>query len=121
MTENFRQAFNIVRKVGSPTKVTLVKRNGEEFTVYKPDDKGIFVPEWGIFVKCAPYDVHFIFEVPKDLPGWTHMCSCGSPAVAVSGDDYGHLGSPEGMMFVCKSHLDTSLETGKGLHADGAS
>jgi len=113
--ENYKKSFNIIRKAGDPTKVTLVGKDGKEYTIYKPDDKGIFVEEYGQFIKTAPYGNHFIFEVPKALPGWAHMCSCGSAAVLVGSNAYGHLGSPEGMMFVCHVHTTTNK------HADGSS
>lgn len=109
------QHFNIIRKAGDPNKVTLVTKDGKPYTIYKPSEKGIFIEDYGQFVKCAPYGNHFIFELPRNIPGWAHMCSCGSPAVMVGSNAYDHLGSPEGMMFVCQFH------TQKNKHADGSS
>ena len=101
--------FNIVKFINSPTKVTLQNNK----TVYKQDK--VFVPEYEGFVRCAPYDNHFTFEVPKDIQGPAYLCSCGSAAIFVGSKAYGHLGSHEGMMLVCKRHLDTNK------HADGSS
>ena len=114
MTDKYKQTFNIIRKAGDPTKVTLVTKDGKETTVYKPQDEKIFIQEYRAFVPCISYGNHFIFELPSHIPGWAHLCSCGSPAIMVGGDAYSHLGTPEGMMFACKHHLDFNK------HADGS-
>lgn len=106
--------FNIIRKAGDPNKVTLNLKSGKRVTVERPLDDKIFVPEYKNFVRCAPYGVHFIFEVPKSIfPAPSYMCSCGSAAVAVGSKAYTHLGSAEGLMFVCQHHLDYNK------HSDG--
>ena len=101
--------FNIVKFINSPTKVTL---HDARVINKKPH---VFVPEYKGFVRCAPYDNHFCFEVPKDIYGPAYLCSCGSLAVFVGSKAYGHLGSPEGMMLVCQWH------TTNNKHADGSS
>ena len=108
------QSFNIIRKAGDPTKVTLVTKDGKETTVYKSQDEKIFVQEYQTFIKCHEYGAHFVFELPSHIPGWAHMCSCGSPAILVGSKVYDHLGSAEGMMFSCQHHLDFNI------HADGS-
>jgi hypothetical protein len=105
-------SFNII-KVRTPTKVTLA--NG--MTFHKQEDQKFWIPELGGFIHAAPYDNHFIFEIPdtpktKGIP--SYMCSCGSFAVIPGSNAYAHLGSPEGMMLVCHYH------TTYNLHADGS-
>lgn len=85
-------------------------------TIYKSEK--IFVPEMGGFVVCAPYGNHCIFEFPKNKPKMFPMaygCSCGSVAVIVGSNAYGHLGSAFGAMLVCLCH------TTYNKHADGSS
>ena len=101
--------FNIIRIRNSPTKATLIN----ERVVYRKDK--IYVPEYKGFVKCVPYDNHFVFEVPSDIKGAAYLCSCGGIAVFVGSRAYGHLGSPEGMMLVCQAH------TTNNKHMDGSS
>ncbi len=103
------ETFNIIKFINSPTKVTLQNN----VTVQKQDK--VFVPEYQGFVRCAPYDNHFCFEVPVDIKGPSYLCSCGGIAVFVGSTAYGHLGSPEGMMLICQSH------TTNGKHMDGSS
>jgi len=101
--------FNIIKQLNSPTKATLIN----EIVVHRKDK--VFVPEYQGFVRCTPYDNHFVFEVPSDIKGPAYLCSCGGVAVFVGSKAYGHLGSPEGMMLICQFHTDN------GKHADGSS
>ena len=80
-------AFEIIKHAGDPKKATLP--NG---TVVRREEE-LFVPEWGVFVPCAPYDNHFVYHNPT--PGQSaYMCTCGSVAVITPPD--GRNG-----MFVC--------------------
>jgi len=82
----------------------------------------LWIPEYGRFVVCAPYDNHFIYEDPSKKTGrWVFMCTCGSPAVIVGSDAYAGHASPTsgvgiypGEMLVCKMHMD------RNKHADGS-
>lgn len=104
------QPFTIVKHMGDPN--TAVTLDGYKVQRY---DK-LFIKDFGAFVKCAPYDNHFIYREPTGKLGrWSYMCTCGGPAVYVGADAYGHLGSPEGMMFVCYIHTLTNK------HGDGSS
>ena len=103
------ETFNIIRIRNSPTKVTLQN----DVIVHKQES--VFVPEYQGFVRCVPYDNHFVFEVPSDIKGPAYLCSCGGIAVFVGSRAYGHLGSPEGMMLVCQAH------TTNNKHMDGSS
>lgn len=88
------------------------------YVVYREDK--LFVQEYNAEIPCAPYDNHFIFLDPHVLkPGdkqkfWFAMCTCGGPAVLVGSQAYKHLGSSQGMMFVCFIHLTY------GKHVDGS-
>jgi len=102
--------FNIIKHFGDAGKVTLV----DGTVIHKDPAERLFVPEYGVFVKCAPYGNHFIFEVPKRIKGPSWMCSCGSVAHMVGANAYGHLSSPEGAMIVCQHHTQFNK------HADGS-
>lgn len=96
--------FVTVKYYNSPNKVTL--DNGLTVTRAEKIDGVI----------CAPYDNHFIYEVPKRFKrSWFAMCTCGSPAVIVGSDVYKEDASPtkSGQMIVCLSHANT------GKHATG--
>jgi hypothetical protein len=103
------ETFNIIKQLNSPTKATLF-----EGTVVHRQEK-VFVLEYKWFVKCAPYDNHFVFAVPKKIKGPAYQCSCGSMAHFIGSNDYAHLSSLEGMMLTCMAHTTT------GKHADGSS
>lgn len=103
--------MNLIKFRNAPTKVTL--QDGT--VVQKTFMDYIYVPEYTAMIRIAPYDNQFVFEVPKGIIGPSYMCSCGSAAVFVGSNQYKHLGSKEGLMLVCKSHIDF------GKHADGSS
>jgi hypothetical protein len=110
MPDKAVHSFNII-KVRTPAQVTLA--NG--VVVKKPEQK-FWIKEMQGFISAAPYDNHFIFKVPKEIyPSPSYMCSCGSMAIYVGSTAYAHLGSAEGLMFVCQMHMDFNK------HADGAS
>jgi hypothetical protein len=78
------------------------------------------------WVRCAPYDNHFIYDDPmagKIIGRWTPMCTCGSPAVIVGYNVYKDQASPStkkestvpGEMLVCFNHAQF------GKHSDGSS
>lgn len=84
----------------------------------------IFFKEHG-YVKCAPYDNHFIYDDPmanKIIGRWTPMCSCGSPAGIIGYNAYKSDASPTtrkessvpGELLVCLAHAQY------GKHADGS-
>ena len=75
-------------------------------------------------VKCAPYEVHFIYEDISGKPfRWIQMCTCGSFAACVGYKGYKGDSSPTtladstrpGELFICYIHATT------GKHADGSS
>ena len=103
------ETFNIVRQINSPTKATLF----DGTIVYRKEK--IFVPEYGGEVKCAPYDNHFVFAVPRRIKGPAYLCSCGGMAHFIGSKDYAHLSSPEGLMLTCMAHTST------GKHVGGSS
>jgi hypothetical protein len=86
--------FNIIKHRGDPQKAEF------EGVAISREEK-LFVPEWNAFVTCAPYDNHFIFEIPvsrKKAGMSDYMCTCGAAGV---------VAKPEGektRMFVCLFH-----------------
>lgn len=90
------------------------------YKVHRTDK--IFIPKWGRFVVCTPYDNHFIYEDVSGKPNrWAHMCTCGYMAAVVGSKAYAQDASPatgggvKGEMFVCLAHAQ------HGKHADGSS
>jgi len=100
----------IIRAHNTPNKVTLV----DGTVIYRNPSGKMFIPEWGTEIVCAPYDNHFLFEVPKRIKGAAHLCSCGAPAVVVGAKAYAHLSSHKDAMLVCQHH------TMFNKHADGS-
>lgn len=91
--------FGIIRHHNSPHKATLP--NGQ--SVFRKET--IYVPEFGGDIKCAPYEEHFVFEVPKNIKNCSSfMCTCGSPAVIAGISGYLNDASPQGKLFLCLFH-----------------
>lgn len=94
MSDEKPNPFNVIKHRGDP--------QGAEFegVPIKRETK-IFIPEWGFFVNCAPYDNHFVFEVPRGRKRKgisEYMCTCGAAAV---------VSNPESInqrLFVCLLH-----------------
>ena len=107
-----KYSFSIIHHRGSLNEATTQ----DGYTVYRQEQ--VFIPEWGVFVKCAPYDNHFVFIDPvyeKVIGRWFASCTCGAMATLIGTKAYSHLGSPEGAMLVCHNH------TTFNKHADGSS
>lgn len=81
--------FNIIKHRGDPKEAKTLK--GKLIT----REETLFVAEWGAFVKCTPYDDHFLYQdnTPEQS---AYLCTCGSPAVVTPP-------GPQGM-FVCLFH-----------------
>lgn len=71
-------------------------------------------------VKCADYELHFIYAAPKSHKGWGLFCTCGSIAGTVGLNAYSKLASPTstGKMIVCIRHTTLKQNEGVGRHAD---
>ena len=82
----------------------------------------LFVDGQGL-IKCAPYELHFIYSAPVHHKGWGLFCSCGSIAGVVGLNAYSKLASPTstGKMIVCIRHTTLKQNEGIGRHADGSS
>jgi len=91
-------SFNIITHRGDAKKTKTLK--GEPV---KREEK-LFVPEWGAFVKCTPYDNHFIYYTNSPNQS-AYMCTCGSAAAVAPPNSTG--------MFVCLHHATY------GVHATG--
>ena len=108
-------APKIVRSVGDLQEAKL-----EDGTVVKRQDY-IWVDGQGL-IRCAQYELHFIFEMPKNIKGWGLYCSCGSIAGVVGMNAYSKLASPTdtGKLIVCVRHTTLKNNLGVGKHADGS-
>jgi len=106
-------APKIVRSVGDAKRATL-----HDGTVVERVEM-IWVDGYGL-VKCAPYELHFIYQLPRHIPGWGLMCTCGSIAGVVGYNAYTKLASPTdtGMIIVCVRHTTLKNNEGIGRHAD---
>lgn len=94
-------SYNIVKHAGEVKQITL-----ENGTVIERQE-ALFVDAWGVMVKCAPYDNHFIYRNPDTSEGSSaFLCTCGNPGIVVPP-------SPAGL-FVCLFDYNTGL---KGQHA----
>lgn len=108
------QKVSVVRSVGDVQELTLwdghTKVHRQEY---------IYVEGHGL-VRCAPYELYFIFQTPKTMKGWGLYCGCGSIAGVVGMNAYSKLASPTdtGKMIVCIRHQSTKNNTGIGRHAD---
>lgn len=68
--------FNIIQQLGTPNKATTHRRE------HVARQEQIFILEYKNFVKCTPYDDHFVYESDK-IGQSSFMCTCGSIAVVV--------------------------------------
>lgn len=94
-------SFNIIHNLGDPQEADF-EFKGKSFKVHR--EEVLFIREWVQFVPCAPYDNHFIFELPtkaiqrSGLSAYgmpEYLCTCGSVAVV---KDYA---DPRKALFVC--------------------
>lgn len=104
-----------VRTVGDAKQARL----NDGTIVYRSDV--LWVEGYGL-VKCAPTELHFVYELPMHMKGWSLMCTCGSIAGVVGYSAYSKLASPTdtGMIIACIRHLSTKNNIGIGTHADGS-
>ena len=105
--------YSKVRSIGDLQQATLW-----DGTVVRRQEY-IFVDGQGL-VKCAPYELHFIYETPKEHKGWGLMCTCGSIAGVVGLNAYSKLAAPTdtGKLIVCVRHTTLKNNEGIGRHAD---
>lgn len=103
----------VVRSVGDAKRATL-----HDGTVVERVEL-IFVENYGL-VRCAPYELHFIYQLPRHMNGWGLMCTCGSIAGVVGYAAYSKLASPTdtGMIIACVRHTTLKQNEGIGRHAD---
>ena len=117
-SRNTIPSTKVVRNVGDLKQAKLWDDTVVERVDY------IFVDGYGL-VKTAPYELHFIYEVPKrhrNKYGWGLYCTCGSIAGVVGLSAYSKLAAPtsSGMMAVCIRHTTLKNNEGIGRHADGS-
>jgi len=136
--EQRKTSYNIIKQRGSPTEaITLTGHHvtkKDEVLIPSPFDNTQMM-----FVRCADYHMeHFVYVDPnfeKELPEdedkqyWFAMCTCGSPAVIIGGEDVsiheGHnwlqdilsnMGGPPPNMLVCQAYMTTLKMHGHGYH-----
>ena len=83
----------------------------------------LFIEGYGM-VKCAGYELHFMYEDKSHKRGrWVYMCTCGSPGGIVSYKAMSGMMSPTLGEYVlcCLAHTSSKQATGIGQHADGSS
>lgn len=91
MSDENPNPFTLIKHRGEPNRATF-----EGVTVTRQEK--LFIQEWGGLVRCAPYDNHFIFEVPqtrKKMGMSEYLCTCGSAAIVAHPED------TKRRMFVC--------------------
>lgn len=94
MTDENPNPFNIIRHRGEPQRAEF-----EGVPIRRRER--LFVPEWGALIACAPYDDHFIFEVPpsRKRAGMSdYLCTCGAAAVVAKPE------TETKRLFVCLFH-----------------
>lgn len=104
---------HIVRSVGDAKRATLT-----DGTVVERQES-LYLEGYGL-VQCAPYELHFIYQLPKHMIGYSPMCTCGSIAGVVGYDVYSKLSAPtfNGLIIVCIRHMTLKKNEGIGKHAD---
>jgi hypothetical protein len=81
--------FEIIRHRGEAKQTRTLKGRSVK------REESLLVPEWTTFIKCTPYDNHFIYHDPTPNQS-SYMCTCGAVAVVVPPGPAG--------MFVCYHH-----------------
>ena len=106
-----KKTFTIIRYRGQPSKLQLP----DGTWVYKEDK--FFIPEYKTFVPVAPYDDHFIYQIPEHLaskyPGSIYRCSCGAAGIISGVSGYVLDASAQGLMMLCMVSAQT------GVHSNG--
>lgn len=88
--------FNIIKHAGQPNTAEF-----EGVKVTRQEHIFVIDPQLGGLIPCAPYDDHFVFEVPRSRARQgqsSYMCTCGSAAVIANPE------GAKGRMFVCLFH-----------------
>lgn len=110
MNEKKPNPFNIIRHRGEPTKATFMG-----ITVTRQEKIYIYNKELNInaFIACAPYDDHFIFEVPQHIKNVSSLiCTCGSIAGIPNPWDV------RNRMIVCAFHATYGYHTTSVVNKD---
>jgi hypothetical protein len=98
--------YQIIRHRGTPREGILP----DGFKVYAKDK--FWMDEYNAFIPVAPYDEHFIYEVPERYVGSTLRCSCGSFSCVVGLSGYVLDASPQGKLIVCHYHATHGVHMG---------
>jgi hypothetical protein len=98
--------FNIVRHRGMQDRAQL-----PDGTWVEKQDKIWFDMVSG-FVPVAPYDDHFLYELPVKYKGASVRCTCGSFAVVAGYSAYKGDASQQGLLYVCYQHSNFGTHLG---------
>jgi hypothetical protein len=96
MSEEKPNPFTLIKHAGDPNKADF-----EGIPITRQER--LFIHEWGGLVRCTPYDIHFIFEVPearRRVGTSEYMCTCGSYAVVAHPEDI------KARVFICMFHAE---------------
>lgn len=103
-----KYSFSVIKHRGDPNNATTL--DGDK--VQREDQ--VWIPEYGTFIMCAPYDDHFVYLDPsKKIGRWFAMCTCGGMAVITGLDGYEGQADEIRPMLLCHIHAST------GVHATG--
>lgn len=114
MPDKSIHSFNIIRYRGRPNfaKIEVKNRYGKEEVLEITRREWMLDSRTNQIVPCAPYDDHFLFELPNRVPGPRFQCTCGSMAGWVGSNVYAHDASPQGALFVCLHHAEYGVHSG---------
>lgn len=125
--------FKYIPKMGSSqtpvTDFATIKSFGDKNSAVTHDGikvermEFIYAEGYGV-VKCAPYELHFVFEDKSKKKGrWAYMCTCGSIAGIIAWKEIKNLMSIQGehgYVLACIAHTASKQNLGIGSHADGS-
>jgi hypothetical protein len=100
-------SFHIIRHRGQVNRGQLPDGRW----VYRTEK--IYIPEWNRFIPTAPYEEHFLYELPVQDKGPSVRCSCGSFGVIAGYSAYKDHASQQGLLYVCYQHSNF------GVHLKG--
>ena len=98
--------FNVIKFRGDRKEAQIRLPNGNTLDVERTER--MYVDFYGV-VTCAPYQAHFVFQLPVQIVGPSHLCTCGSPAVVIGAKQYARQrkqASPQGYMLCCQHEYE---------------
>jgi len=109
MTVEKKQApFQIIRHRGLQDRGQLPDGRW----VYR--EKVIWADTMEKLIPTAPYEHHFLYEVPLKYKGASVRCTCGSFAVIAGYSAYKSDASQQGLLYVCWQHSNFGTHLKEG-------